>query len=253
MAIPIIIVSHKRAGSVTTHRIVPHALVCVPCSQAGEYLKHHREETLVVHPDSVVGLCAKRQWVYEKYGDVMMIDDDCVGMSRLHRPAGHPRRANATPQRTWEIMQATAETARNIGAYLFGFNVHAHPRTYVPGRPIRLGGYSQWGFQGLLAGSKLWWPTNCTLPIDDYWICLLNMHFHRYAYYDMRFALQFRGTYTNPGGMSEFRKADSEKKATEYLVQHFGRDVVVPKTSPSNVTKRNVSAEKRKVMVPWPH
>ncbi len=30
------------------------------------------------HPDSVVGLCAKREWIYDHWGDVFMVDDDMI-------------------------------------------------------------------------------------------------------------------------------------------------------------------------------
>lgn len=105
---------------------------------------------------------------------------------------------------------------------------------------------------GLLAGSKLWFPTDCTLPIDDYWICLLNLYHHRFAWYDCRFAFGFKDTYRGRGGMAEFRVKDTERDATEYLVRHFGADVVQRKANRGQAaTKRQRNEWGRSIVVPW--
>ena len=251
MPIEVVIVSHRRAGKVTTHKVVPDARVCVPASQADAYAQHHERGTLLVHPDSVVGLCAKRQWVYETVGDVMMLDDDAIGLFRIYRPArSHGRRELCSPRRAWELIQLAGETARKLGAFLFGFASHAHPLTYREHRPFRFGGYTPGGAMGLLAGSKLWWPTDCTLPIDDYWICLLNAYHHRFAWYDGRFAFGFRDTYTGAGGMAEFRVGDTEREATAYLLRWFGQ-AIRPKQLRGQATKRNRNRWARQIDLPY--
>lgn len=253
MEVPVIIVSHKRAGRVTTHRYIDKGVVCVPESQYAAYAEHHKKEELLAHPDSVVGLPAKRQWVYQTLGDVFMIDDDCIGLFRIYKAQGAQARSQmASPGRAWELVQLAADTARQMGAFLFGFWSHANPMTFDQFRPFRFGGYSPGGAMGMLRGSKLWFPTDCTLPIDDYWICLLNAYYHRFAWYDTRFAFGFKDTYRGPGGMSEYRVGDTEKGATEYLVKQFG-SAVQPKGSRKNdqATKRQRNQWGRKIVLPW--
>jgi len=251
MEIPIIIVSHRRAGCVTTHRYVENASVCVPESQAAEYEKKHPDLPRLVHPDDVLGLPAKRQWIYKQVGDVMMLDDDSVGLFRRYQPRGRIRHFRLSPRRAWELIQATAIAAREAGAFLFGFGSHTNPIACNFLSPIRLGGYSPGGAIGILAGSKLWWPTDTTLPIDDYWICCLNAFYHRYAWYDERFAFGFRGTWVNAGGMAEFRSDEAEVRATEYLVQHFG--AMIRPGQRKAISAKAGCRHRRGMRVPWKH
>lgn len=232
-----------------------NALICVPASQKAEYARFHPPEVLVTHPDSVVGLCAKRQWAYDRWGDVFQLDDDSFGLFRIYRPAGkriEVRPEITSPRRAWELIQLAGHTARQTGAHLFGFASHAHPLTYNQFRPFKRGGYSPGGAMGLLRGSRLFWPQS-TAPIDDDWICLLNAFHHRYAWYDGRFAFGFRETYRGAGGMSEFRArpGSTEKDATVYLVRAFGEAVVPKKPRGSGATKRQRNEWARRIELPY--
>lgn len=249
--IQVIIVSHKRAGRVTTPRYVANAKVCVPASQAADYARYHAKTDLLVHPDSVVGLPAKRQWVYQTLGDVFMLDDDCIGLYRIYREERSKGRGQmCSAERAYELIQLAGETARKLGAYLFGFGSHAHPMTYNQFRPFKFGGYTPGGAMGLLKGSKLWFPTDVTLPIDDYWICLLNAFYHRYAWYDCRFAFGFKDTYRGSGGMAEYRIGETERTATQYLIQHFG-SAVQKKDIRGGATKRSRNEWARRIVLPY--
>ena len=183
----------------------------------------------------------------------MQLDDDCIGLYRIYRPQGSWKKSVVGPERTYELLQATADRARSLGAYLFGWGSHAKPLTYNGLKPFRFGGYSPGGAIGLLEGAKVWWPTDTTLGDgDDYWVCLLNAHVHRYAFYDRRFSFAFRNTYTGAGGLSEFRVGDSgrddlEHKLLAYLQRAFGKDVIVRNyQGPSYVTKKALNPGKRR-------
>lgn len=246
----IVILSHRRAGRVSTTKHVDGCLICIPESQLAEYLEHHDREQLVTHPDAVVGSSAKRDWIYRKFGDVFQLDDDCIGMFRLTRGLGAPYRVMAPPSEARDAIMAAAETARELGAYLFGFASHAHPRSYKGNRPFRFGGYSPSGALGLLAGSKLWFPTT-RLMVEDYWIVLLNAHFHRFAYYDGRWAFGFGETYRGIGGNAEFRFSGVEQASTEWLKEQFGSDVVVPKLKSTMLSPRAWNPGGRSIRMPW--
>lgn len=245
----VVIVSHKRAGIVLTHEHVEGAKVCVPESQVDQYAMFHDPDTIVAHPDSVVGLCSKRQWVYDTFGDVVMLDDRSIGLYRVYREPGAKQRAAMPPDRAREVIEATAETARQLGAKLFGWGSHAHVRSYEPGRPFRFGGYTPSGALGLFKGSKLFFPKNVTLPVDDYWICGLNAYYHRYCFLDMRFSWAWRGTYVTPGGMREFRVNKGEVEATRWLRQQFGDAIVYKRPSTLTKTERNPSP--RTLRIPY--
>ena len=250
MEIPILILSHKRAGRVTTHRHVAGARVLVPESQAAAYARHHPPGQIVTHPDSVVGLPAKRQWVLERYPSNFQLDDDCIGLYRVWRYRGAPVTAIAPPEVAAEVIQNAADTARQLEAYFFGFASHANPLTYREHRPFRFGGYSPAGAIGFLAGHRLWFPRDCTLPMDDYWVCLLNAYHHRYAWFDGRFAFGFKDTYTGRGGMAEFRAGGGEEGATALLKRYFGA-AVVPKRLSKTATKQERNPSARSIALPW--
>ena len=106
----------------------------------------------------MTGCPPTRQWIYEKYGDVFMLDDDSMRMLRIYRAKGARRSALVSAQRCWEIIQATADTARKLGAYLFGFASHTSPMCFREHRPFKFGGYTPSGAVGVLNRSKLWRP-----------------------------------------------------------------------------------------------
>lgn len=138
---------------------------------------------------------------------------------------------------------------------LFGYGNHAQPKTYREHKPFRFGGYIAGGGLGLLAGSQLSWPSDTTLPIDDWWISLQNAFYHRYALVDFRFALGFNQTYAGVGGMAQYRGKDSELEATEYLRRAFGDCVqlvnrnVVMRTDKAVWRQKN--KYKRRIALPY--
>lgn len=250
----IIILSHKRAGRVTTHRCIEHAKVCIPESQVWAYKVHHHGKTIIAHPDSVIGLPAKRDWCIRNLGSILMLDDDSLGMVRLYRhkglQSGEWRKGNVSPGRAYDVVQMVADTARQVGAFLWGFNNHPSPMCFIEHRPFRFGGYNPGGSIGVHTGSKLWWPQT-TLPVDDYWVCLLNAHLHRKAWYDLRFAWGFKDTYVGAGGMAEYRIGGKEKDATTFLLEHFGNQVVVRKVIANGATRQNKNRWSRRIAMPY--
>jgi hypothetical protein len=256
MDLPIIIPSHRRAGRVTTHRAVADALICIPESQKADYLEHHDEGQLLAHPDSVVGLPNKRQWIIERFGSVFMCDDDILSFKRIWRPAGYRlKRSTLTPVEARNVIETVAETAKELGAYLFGFASHCSPMTYNGWRPWTFGGYIPGGAFGILKGSKLWFPVT-TLPCDDYWICLWNAYVHRYYWCDCRFAAAYAETYTGVGGAAESRMNEGERKTYEMLRRAFGK-ACQRKTCNTyanrKTTKREMNEWGRIICLPWKH
>jgi len=252
MDVPIVVSSYRRPGRVTTTEIIANAKVCVQKSEYAEYAKYHKKEDLIVHPDSVRGLWATRQWVNETFGSLFSLDDDMGGMYRIYRPPGYPRKSTVSPTKAYDIVQETADAARMAGAYLFGFAPHCNPMIFNCHRPVRFGPYVTGGAFGMLKGSKLFWPKDVLHGGTDDWICLLNAYYHRFAYLDTRFAFATRSRFVNPGGMAEFRVDGSEKKATQYLKKHFGEVVVVKlDKTVGNLGTRKKTPEPRVLRLPY--
>lgn len=223
MEIAVVIPSHKRAGRVITHRAVTGAVVCVPESQAAEYARAQPELVLVTHPDTVVGLPAKRNWIYDHFGDVLQLDDDISEMRRVY--TGAKESIRVPPDVARAIIEETGRAARAAGAYLWGFATNPNPVTYSAFRPIRLTGYVTGCATGLLRGSKLWYNSAIKCN-EDYWISLLNAYHHRLIWKDTRFTFSQHDTFTATGGLAEFRDVDAERQDFELLQRCFGSEVV---------------------------
>lgn len=257
MSVQPIIVSHKRAGQVTTHKFIAGCTVCVPESQADDYERLHPDLPRLVHPDSVVGLWAKRQWIKERVGDHMQFDDDGIGIYRIYRSLGGWRKSVMSPDRAYDLIQRTGERCRAFGAYFFGFAPHAHPMTYDGLKPFRFGGYIAGGNLGFLEGCKVWWPTDVSFGDGcDQWACLLNAYYHRYSFSDRRFAFAARQTYIGGGGLNEFRagRVEQEQLAVlAYLQEHFGHRVIVRNyDEPDGIaTKYLYNPVRRRIITPY--
>lgn len=224
MEVTIVIPSYKRADRVTTTAIVPGAVICVPKSQEADYTRHNRNVEIVSHPDDVIGLAAKRNWIYHKFGDVMMLDDDLTRFSRLYLEANSLRISRVTPAETVAIIQQTARMAKELGAYVFGFSSVADARNFKPQKPFRLTGYCNGSSFGLLKGSKVFFHKE-TVAVEDYFASLVNAYYHRYAFFDLRFGFVQQRTFKNLGGQAEFRSTKSEESDFKFLRRMFG-DVV---------------------------
>ena len=231
--IKVVIASHKRAGRITTHKRVANSIICIPESQLAEYREHVGPDyEIVTHPDSVIGLSWKRQWMYEHFGDAFHLDDDLMFMKRIYTESGEPDKVS--PANIYEIIQSTARAARAAGAYVFGFNTSGKPFTYQALQPIQMSGYVNTCAFGLLTGSKLYFRPEMRYQ-EDYWLAGLNAYHHRKVWRDNRFYFHFGETWTGTGGLAEFRNLGSLEEILKELQSLFGNDVIcVRKTGTRN-------------------
>ncbi|WP_421830237.1 hypothetical protein [Larkinella sp.] len=232
----IVIPSHKRHTRVLTTSVVEGAILCVPESQEKAYRLCNPNDEIVTHPDSVVGLARKRDWIIRHFGSVFMLDDDIKAFRRLYTQPGEP--ADVDERTAREIIQATADAARQAGAYLFGFSSSPTPVSYISLSPIQLSGYVTGCAHGVLTGSRLWYSPEIRCN-EDYWISCLNAYEHRLIWKDTRFYFYQKDTFVNSGGLAEFRNIDAEEKDFAYLQRVFGRDVVTLKKARGKATLKH--------------
>lgn len=216
--IEIVIPSHKRADRVTTKKVVANPIICVADSQYLEYKKHNPDCQIVAHPDTVIGLPPKLEWIRQNFGSVFFIDDDVKAFQRTYSKTD----MKVTDKHlVREIIEATATACRQSGSYLFGFNKNANPVAYPSLQPIQLTGFVLGGACGLLSGSKLHWDCNMLIN-GDFFISLLNAYYHRTVYIDNRFAFAFEKTFKNTGGLQEIRNTERLEWHYNYLKKKFG-------------------------------
>lgn len=221
MEIKIVIPTYKRAGNITTLKAISKAILCVTASEGPLYRERHPGVEIVEHPDTIVGLPLKWQWICDKFGDVLMVDDDIIFVRRLYPASGTKRAGMLTPDQAWAIAQWAGNTARLCGCYLFGFNKNPNPLIYNPFTPIMLSGMVQGGAIGLLSGSKITF-TNDTVAADDFFIGCINAFHHRKSFVDMRFNFTPLETFKRAGGQSAHRTLETEKHDTLTLRRFFG-------------------------------
>jgi hypothetical protein len=229
-AVRIVIPSHRRADRVQTTKAVSNAILCVEESQVAEYAAHNAGVEIVAHPDSVIGLARKRDWIIKHFGSVMMLDDDIDCLQRIYTESGEATKV--LPDVAYDIVQATAAACRDAGAFVFGFSTSPAPVSFNSLNPIQLSGYVTGCAHGVLAGSKLWYNADIICN-EDYWISLLNAYYHRLIWRDTRYYWAQKNTFVNRGGLSEFRNLAAEEADFKLLRRVFG-DVVELRTNAKN-------------------
>lgn len=249
--IPIVIPSMGRSAHVYAKRAFPtdRVSVCVPKSEKAKYVEANPDVEVVAHPDDIVGMGQKRQWIYEKWGDVVMVDDDTVAVIHLEHGFGEKPHA-ISPDDAGALCDRLAREAKEFGAFLFGLGSSVNPQSYMAIRPFRTTGWVNGGFTGLLAGSKLTYHPQVACS-EDYWISGLNAYHHRKVWVDTRFALKDvsgAGTMRTAGGMAVVRNTEQLEREAAILKEHFGNAIKAKAklSYTSNMHEHQVSFS-----VPW--
>ena len=252
MEIKIVIPTYRRAGNVTTLKVVSPCILCVAESEEALYRERHPGVEIVAHPDGVVGLAPKRQWIYDYFGDVFMLDDDISHARRLYLTSGTKKATELTPDETYEIVQWCGNTAHLAGCYLFGFNKVPNPIIYDPLYPIRMSGYVTGCAIGLLYGSRISYNPE-SIAVEDFWVSGLNAYYHRKAFLDLRFNFVQEETFKRAGGLGFYRTIDTERNDTLFLRRTFGEVITVKQESygGGRATTKNHNPFGRTMSIPF--
>lgn len=228
--VQIVIPSHLRPDRVLSY-VIPNSIICVPESQFSEYALNYDKDRIVTHPDSIIGIAAKRNWIIERYPNVFMIDDDFPGLQTVYEE----KNRKLTPEESYEVIQATARVAKDAGAYMFGFSESGNPLHYSPMNPFALSKCPLYGI-GILEGSELFIPDELSLS-EDIFLGLLNIYKHRFAWIDQRFTYDFSKN-AKYGGVSSYRTREKELEQVAMLQQYFGSDIVSWQDSSVGIRKK---------------
>lgn len=215
--------SYQRAGRIRTHLAVRPLILCVTESEADAYAKAYPDNEIVAHPDDVKGFCPTRNWVFDRFGDVFVMDDDLTEMRRVYDPDQKP---HMTAEEAYDAIQATAYVARQAGAKLWGFANYTMSYAYDVFQPFKTTGLVNGMSQGLFADSDMRLPNDPYLFGSDYFLAGLNAYKYRYIWVETRFGFYQVKTFRNEGGLSGFRTLERERLSVEFLQRQFGSDVV---------------------------
>lgn len=247
--VKLVILSHKRPRNVVTYKTIANCSICVPEDQYEEYKQSYPKAEFIVHPTSVVGLSAKMKWLHKEIPNVVMLDDDLNAMVRNYIDSNSSEGNKILPEEAYELIQANAYLAKQLGAKFFGFSNSAAPVNYNPMQPIKLSGFVIGGSFGFLEGFKLEnLPDEC-ISAQDYFCSALSAYYHRLTVIDTRFAFTSKeGTFTSSGGMSDLRTKETEKNDYLLLKKYFG-DCIVKKTA--SAIREVAHSYERSFVQPW--
>jgi len=237
------IISHGRANNVKSLKAFANVSICIAENQVEEYKKYNPGIELIVHPNNIVGLAMKYQWMYENYKNIAIIADDIDYFRRNYLSDMKQKKDVVDPITAYEIIQATAKTGKNLGAKLCAFSKESNPLTYSGHLPFKMSGLASGGVLILLEGWKNFKLSNrCILGLD-YYMSGLNAYFNRICFIDLRFGVFCKeGTFISKGGMSEFRTIETEKSDFKFLKELFGDSIRVKKHE--NLRKKKHQFEK---------
>lgn len=224
----IVIPSHKRPDKVSTTKVISNAIICVEESQREAYEKHNDCE-IVTHPDSIKGISPKRQWIYETFGDVFMLDDDIKALRRTYL-APKQKKDKFSSDDVYNIIQDTYHMIKEqTDIKLFGFSKSPSPLHYQVSKPIMMNSFIQGCALGLLKDDNIHFPKEENLTGEDEFISLINAFYNRKSWIDKRFFFEFATNNTNIGGCEDIRNIDTTKLSFEKLKQNFGEAIVKDK------------------------
>lgn len=249
--IKIVIPSHKRSQKVLTASVVDNCILCIPKSQEEEYKEYNKNVEILTHPDEIIGISPKRQWIYGYFGDVFMMDDDVKGMTRIYLAKEDKQRTiYLTPAEIYDLIQDTYLLCKEAGIKLFGFCNHANPVTYSGEKPIVMNGYINGAAFGILRDDNLYFPNIPDFVGEDYFICGLNAYYNRYLWMDTRFAWIHHNVECNIGGVADFRTEEVRRNHFFTLKKYFG-DAIQRKRDYNTKTRKRKSEWEKQIFIPF--
>jgi len=215
----------------TTHRLLADYQVCVPESQAADYLAVTPH--VVTHPDSVVGLTPKLNWMFANLMDdegIVFLDDDLHYLCRCFTtPAEAATRKITEPDLIESIIRQTFDLAADLGAFYFGWESSESTIRYYSGlQPFKLTGFINGCAMGFRRGHGLRFDERIVAK-NDYDIAALNAFRHRICLRNTRYAFCQSETFTGAGGQSFHRNSETERRDVQLLREKYGDVIQVGK------------------------
>ena len=223
MSIPIVIPSHKRHDRVFAKRLVLNPIICVAESQADLYRQYNPDCEIVAHPDDVVGLIPKRNWMARHFGELFMIDDDVHAVKNLVVEKGEPG-VIRDPEKVTEIINSLYELACMLDVHLFGFTSRISPVMYDESGFYSLSKMITGCSYGVRYNKNVWWNEEIKLK-EDFWISCYMKYKERRILTDLRYNFSQKSTFVNAGGLAAFRNQEEERRSILFIRKNFGDSI----------------------------
>jgi hypothetical protein len=198
---------------------------------------------IITHPDSVVGLSPKRQWIVDNIGDCFQVDDDLVSVKSMVTGRNIPS------DEIHSHIEDLYFMALDANIKLFGFNRIANPVVYSGLEPYKCTGFVSGGGIGLIKDENLWFPEDMNV-IEDYWYSALNAHYNRKCLINQMISFSFRDSKGQSGGCADYRTVQKEKDGYITLRKAFG-EAIVPKGNGNPRVKQKNDQWEKSLRVPF--
>lgn len=223
MPLKIVIPSHKRYDRVFAKKLVRDAIICVAESQADLYKQFNPECEIVTHPDDVIGLIPKRNWMAKHFGELFMLDDDVHVCKSLFVEKGEPCAIRDADKIT-HIINSLYELACMLDIHLFGFTSRISPVMYDETGYYSLSKMITGCSYGVRYNKNIWWNEELRLK-EDFWISSYVKYKERRILTDLRYNFAQKNTFVNAGGLSAIRNQEEEKRSILFIKKHFGDSI----------------------------
>lgn len=223
MSLPIVIPSHKRHDKVFAKKLVLNPIICVAESQADLYRQFNPECEIVTHPDDVIGLIPKRNWMAKHFGELFMIDDDVHAVKNLVVEKGEPG-VIRDPEKVTEIINSLYELACMLDVHLFGFTSRISPVMYDESGFYSLSKMITGCSYGVRYNKNVWWNEEIKLK-EDFWISCYIKYKERRILTDLRYNFSQKSTFVNAGGLAAFRNQEEERRSILFIKKNFGDSI----------------------------
>jgi hypothetical protein len=213
--------SRGRWDRVSTTRFFPDTTLIVREDEADRYREHNPTVEIVTIPPHIDNLPKKRQWIWDQYGDVFMVDDDITSIINLSAAPGEP----TAVEDPVALVNRTYELAKDLGVSVFSYTCIGSLLHYSPFDPLSLTGSYSAHAGGLIKDDKLKFNPN-VISQDDGWVTLMNAYLNRMCLVDNRYRFYHKDTMANPGGLSSYRNREVLKREIAIVREAFGDCVV---------------------------
>tara|TARA_R110002012_G_scaffold77863_2_gene198551 strand:- start:5047 stop:5799 length:753 start_codon:yes stop_codon:yes gene_type:complete len=240
--------SKGRAKQVsTTHYLRPEVMkFVVPFGEGELYKEYNPAYEVIETPKGLKGITKTKQWLMDSYEEFFTIDDDVTFLRKNYVDEGEEYKCT-DPDMVYEIIREAANTARQMGAKLYGFAHFRVPKCYRSAKPVMNTGFMISSSFGVLKGHKLWYDTRMNEG-EDYWLSLLNGFVNRFSYIDNRFSFHTKDNFQGQGGCNDYRTIESMKENTLALRRAFGEAVNI---KASTNVRGKVNVGERSIKFPF--
>ena len=213
MSLKIVIPSHKRHDRVFSKKLVVDPIICVAKSQEAIYKEYNPECEIVCHPDDVIGLVPKRNWMAKHFGNLFMLDDDVHTCKYLAADYGDCS-VIKDREKVTRIIHELYDLAEVLDVHVFGFTSRVTPVMYDETAYLSLQHMITGCSYGVRYNKNVWWNEELKLK-EDFWISCYMKFKERKILTDIRYNFAQKSTFVNSGGLAGIRNQEEEIQALQ--------------------------------------